>query len=655
MYQPLTKEQFQKARDAGFTPDKILAMEQKRKAEETTTKAGDMVRGAIKPFAKVAASGKNLVQAAQGKEMTDIKSKYLGDVPRVGKGFDATKGFTKGNVTAMKDAVGTGAEIASWFPGAKAAQIAGKGLVQPGKQIFKQVVKGAAKEAGTAGAMQGAGSALQEDKGIGGILTDATIGGVGGAVGGGVLAGAGNIAGKAFSSLPKLVPKSASIMQKVSRTTPSKQANFERMAGEKQGDYLTNRGIFGDEKQVMEQLYDRFSKSKTEADEALATLPGEFKSKPLNTALTELAEREARVSTPGAPSQDLARAEYLKGKHDTVGLTMTEVNEAKRMYERNVKLDFVKQNMPESIARANNIDTALRMWQFDQANKLGLKNLPAINQETRLAKQLLDDMGRTHSGKAGNDMISLSDWILLSGGDPTALGSFLTKKIFSSKGVQGWVAKKLAPEATKKGITKAEYGGKQGLPALIPGMDYSLPKQNNPKFKTINMPKNVRETNMGIDEVKNATDSRPRLQSQSEVKPQKAYDDTITQKERKVKEIDDPLHEWKTMKGTYSDEFKGKSEVREAIKEIGGLKNVTRKKVSLDELKPTEKFDLNNNGVQRAMKEIKSGKHTPLIVDENMDIIDGNHRYEAYKNLGTMNVTIITPKKKSIIPKPKKK
>ena len=38
-YQPLTKEQFQSARGAGFSPDKIIQMEQVRKAKENTAPA----------------------------------------------------------------------------------------------------------------------------------------------------------------------------------------------------------------------------------------------------------------------------------------------------------------------------------------------------------------------------------------------------------------------------------------------------------------------------------------------------------------------------------------------------------------------------------------------------------------------------------------
>lgn len=239
----------------------------------------------------------------------------------------------------------------------------------------------------------------------------------------------------------KVAPDSATIMQRVARIPKAKQASFEKTAGESVGSYLVNRGIYGNVEKISEQLYKRFDASKATADNALAQLGGEYKSTPVKTALDELYARETRVSAPGALSKDISRVSELINKYKKNGLTMSEINEVKRMYERNVKLDYLKQNLPENVARANNIDNAIRVWQFKQANYLGLKNLPEINKETRLAKQLLDDIGKEYSGVAGNNAITLTDWIMLSGGNAAALAGFLTKKGVSSKSFQSGLAK----------------------------------------------------------------------------------------------------------------------------------------------------------------------------------------------------------------------
>lgn len=239
------------------------------------------------------------------------------------------------------------------------------------------------------------------------------------------------------------------IMQRVARISKGKQADFEKLAGQSVGSYLVDRGIFGNVDQISTQLFDTFQKSKAAADTALERIDGTFQVKPIGTALDELFARETRVSSPGAKSRDFDRVRQLKQKHEKDGLTMSEINEVKRIYERNVRVDYLKSQKPEGVARATSLDTMIRQWQRETAEKYGLKNLSNINKETQLSKQLLDDLGREYAGSAGNNAVSLTDWILLSGLDPTAIGAFLVKKGSASKTVQSAIAKQLAPEPTQ--------------------------------------------------------------------------------------------------------------------------------------------------------------------------------------------------------------
>lgn len=350
------------------------------------------------------------------------------------------------------------------------------------------------------------------------------------------LAGAGaglalGLVGEGVGAVGKLKPKPEDIMNRVARLTPSDARKFEQLAGKSHGQYLKETGNFGTPEQIIEKEATKFTTSLKDVDDALETLPGQFKARPLETALDELVQREIRVSSPGAPSRDLARSMALQDKYKSTGLTMQEINEAKRLYERNVKLEFNKLTSPEGVARATNIDRALREWQIDQAKKLGFKNLDVLNKQTQLSKFIVDKLGGQLTGKSGNEAINLTDWIVLSNGDPTAVSAFLTKRLVSNKGVQARVAKALTKEIPK-GQVKAEFGGKTGLPALIPGRDYSLPKPNNPKYKTINLPKSVRETNLGLDEIRNATRSKQagRLSTKkvSEISSRKSIPQTKT-------------------------------------------------------------------------------------------------------------------------------
>jgi hypothetical protein len=264
--------------------------------------------------------------------------------------------------------------------------------------------------------------------------------------------------GQGVSEATLSVAKPENIMQRVARIPKGAQAKFEQTSGgESVGKYLNKRNIYGNTEEISQKLYDRFSKSKNTADKAIAELPGTYKPTSLRTALKELLDREKRVSSPGALSPDFKRTRELGNKFNKDGLTMSEINEAKRLFEKNVRLDFVKQNLPEGVARATNVDNSLREWQFAQAEKLGLKNLPEINKETRLAKQLLDAIGKESAGSAGNNALTLTDYILLAGGDPTAIGAFIGKKALSAKGVQSAIAKKLY-KGEKVGLPKAQKG-----------------------------------------------------------------------------------------------------------------------------------------------------------------------------------------------------
>lgn len=245
----------------------------------------------------------------------------------------------------------------------------------------------------------------------------------------------------------------ANIMQRVARVNPTQQVKFKDMAGQTVGEYLTDRKIFGSSEEVAQKLVDTFQKSKKMADDSLATLKGQFKPTPIKTAIDELLEKEVSISTKGALSKDLKKVMQWKNKMQKDGLTMSEINDVKRLYERNVKLDFVKQNLPDGVKKANTIDDAIRQWQVSKAEELGLSNLPEINKETQLSRMLADALGKKLAGSEANNAVSLTDWIMLSGGDPTAIGGYIGKRALSSSKLQSKVAEFSAKNRPTKTVS----------------------------------------------------------------------------------------------------------------------------------------------------------------------------------------------------------
>ena len=269
----------------------------------------------------------------------------------------------------------------------------------------------------------------------------------------------------------KLTPDAEAIMQRVARIPKGKQASFQDLTGDSVGGFLDKRGIYGNTEEITTKLYDRFQNSKQTADDAIAELQGTYRATPVRTALTELEGKVERTSSPGAPDKDLIRVKQLVNKERTEGLTMSEINEIKRMYERRVRLDYLKTNAPEDVARATNVDNALREWQFREADKAGLVNLPEINKETQATKYLLDAIGKEHAGAAGNNALSLTDAIFLAGGDVQSIAGFLIKKGFSDENVRSWIASKVSKNINKLGVPEAQFKEKLQL---------SAPKEGQP-------------------------------------------------------------------------------------------------------------------------------------------------------------------------------
>lgn len=262
----------------------------------------------------------------------------------------------------------------------------------------------------------------------------------------------------------KVLPTSEGIMQRVARIPKGEQAKFEKLTGKSVGTFLDETGNYGTPDKIVERLYTDFTKSKQTADDALDTIQGTYRATPVRTALNELDGKVERTSSPGANDPDLIRVKELITKEKTQGLTMTEINEVKRIYERRVRLDYLKSNVAEDVTRANNVDNALRTWQFAEAEKAGLKNLPEINKFTQANKQLMDALGKEQAGIGGNNALGLTDAILLAGGSPESIASLLVKKTFSDKGLQSFVAKKLSKNKEKTGVPEAQFKDKLQLP-----------------------------------------------------------------------------------------------------------------------------------------------------------------------------------------------
>lgn len=185
---------------------------------DNPTIGGSIVRGFVKPFAKAATSLINAEQLIRGKELTEpFTGSYLGRVSRIGKDFDVTQGLTKENVSALKEAAGTGIEIGSNLiggGGAKATVQTVKTGLKFGEPIAKQAATGFV-QGSKLGFISGVGYGLSEDKN----LADTAVSGLTGALGGGVLGTVLGTVGGIISKAKGITPET----EKVARETFEKE------------------------------------------------------------------------------------------------------------------------------------------------------------------------------------------------------------------------------------------------------------------------------------------------------------------------------------------------------------------------------------------------------------------------------------------------
>lgn len=332
------------------------------------------------------------------------------------------------------------------------------GVAAVGKATLAGKVAQGLKAGVTAGAvgggLYGAGEGMQKEGAtVGSVAGDTIWGATTGALTGGVIGGALPAVSAGVRGTVNMASKTGrtqaaqNTMNRVARINPTDYNKFKKTTGKDTGAYLVERGIYGNDEEIVQKLTDDWMRSKKIVDDAFTEMGGTWRHAPVKDALEMLAEREAKVSTPNVKSHDFDTVQVFLKKYNTEGLTMSEINEVKRLLEKNVKLDYLKPNSmnPEKVTQATNVDNAIRTWQVDMADKLGLQNLRELNKNTQASRMLADSLYKKMTGQSGNNAIGLGDLVLLSGGDVRNIAMAGARKFFGSKSVQSKFAKAISP------------------------------------------------------------------------------------------------------------------------------------------------------------------------------------------------------------------
>lgn len=226
-YTPLTKEQFQSARQAGFSPDQIIQNEQRRKTEMETTQPKDgflktliqdpLKTLIVKPGVRLgqaigqgalelgALTGNEKLKAARdrGREIIGKDVRFPGTG---GMNIEGQKAFGEGGA---KQIAGEGLKTASYLYGA--------GEAAPLKNTLGGLIKQGTRIGAVGGGAYGAGESMTQDNvGVGGVIASGLIGAGLGAAGGVVFPLAGYGASKIYSGAKyAFTPKAQKVSQAI--------------------------------------------------------------------------------------------------------------------------------------------------------------------------------------------------------------------------------------------------------------------------------------------------------------------------------------------------------------------------------------------------------------------------------------------------------
>jgi len=255
------------------------------------------------------------------------------------------------------------------------------------------------------------------------------------------------------------------ITASVQNLNPSNIKKFRRLTktkdlpgGKAPEQYLLEKNIVGTKENTVKELTKRWSGVKDSFDSAVSKMQGTVQNKAVKTILDEIVEKTIKVEDK-ANKGIFTR---LVKKHNTQGLTPQELVQARRFYENNVKLGYLKENASETVERTTNRLNKFRDVLVDEADKQGLKNVRKIGKEIQLAKTLADDIGARIDTTRKNNLFGLTDNVLLAGGisaglTPQALLFLGIKKAGSSEKIKSFIA---------KGLRKISGQKTQGVPQI---------------------------------------------------------------------------------------------------------------------------------------------------------------------------------------------
>ena len=245
--------------------------------------------------------------------------------------------------------------------------------------------------------------------------------------------------------IPKAIQsKAEAISTRANRFNALDEEKFTKQIWETPWQFAVSRGMTDVGDDAIVKANQNYQKSLEEADKSIWAIEGNFSTKwQKDDILWELvwANKAKMELQPRNP--DANKARQLFNKYESgEGLTMAEINEAKRIYQRNHTYTY-EQLASNEARNSKYLQDSIREWQFKTARENGLSNIASINKTTKAWKMWADSLAKKLNRSQANNEFGITDWIALSGGTPENIALFLWKKVLSSKYVKSGIIKAL--------------------------------------------------------------------------------------------------------------------------------------------------------------------------------------------------------------------
>lgn len=358
----MTREQYQQK--YGTQPGQTAPAQQPEKPGFFQGVAQDIARPFLKGVSSVAAAANNTVAAGAyalgNKEYGDTVRKNaeritkegenygpLGKVRPIGADFNIKDSKTYGG--AVADAVGTGAEVASYLiPAGQATKGAGTIAKKGLGTLVKEGIKTGIKEGAVIGATQGFGNSLQQEnknRGLQNTILETTVGAGVGALGGAIVGGASPVVSKGLSKVAEPIQK---------RIFPTAEESVNKIVSKRENE------IFN-----IENNYAKTRKAQGLSNDAGA---GSRKRVASTDVLVGSVDENGLIRTkqPGGAVEQY-RKQTIDGAEDVVlkGLekegASTKLNDVRSYLERNI--DESNLTMDEKEAAQNTIERTIAGFQ----------------------------------------------------------------------------------------------------------------------------------------------------------------------------------------------------------------------------------------------------------------------------------------------------